>query len=204
MAEATVVLEPGAAAVVSVLRIPVQIDAANVAYLKDAQWVERPARAFQHLLADTLRARGKGLVVETDQNTTGTRIGGRLLTMGYDAPTPVGGGALRCDEVARWRADRDAALRKRGIRPRARARSAWPRAQSRGELGGCRSGRLGSAVGLPEAALAPRQCRKTRRCGEGGVAARAAVQRFGVLAPELGLPVFLKVRGIPKEPRCPR
>lgn len=87
MAEATVVLEPGAAAVVSVLRIPVQVDAANVAYLKDAQWVERPARAFQHLLADTLRARGKGLVVETDQNTTGTRIGGRLLTMGYDAPT---------------------------------------------------------------------------------------------------------------------
>jgi cholesterol transport system auxiliary component len=87
MAEATVVLEPGAAAVVSVLRIPVQVDAANVAYLKGAQWVERPARAFQHLLADTLRARGKGLVVETDQNTTGTRIGGRLLTMGYDAPT---------------------------------------------------------------------------------------------------------------------
>lgn len=87
LGEATVVLEPTAAAAVSVLRIPVQIDAANIAYIKGTQWVERPARAFQHLLADTLRARGKGLVVETDRATTGTRIGGQLLAMGFDAQT---------------------------------------------------------------------------------------------------------------------
>jgi cholesterol transport system auxiliary component len=85
--EATVVLEPGAAAPVSVLRIPVQIDASSVAYIKGTQWVERPSRAFQHLLADTLRARGKGLVVESDRNTSGTRVGGRLLAMGFDVPT---------------------------------------------------------------------------------------------------------------------
>jgi len=87
MAEATVVLEPAAAASVSVLRIPVQVDAANVAYIKGTQWVERPSRAFQHLIADTLRARGKGLVLETDHSVAGTRIGGRLLAMGYDAPS---------------------------------------------------------------------------------------------------------------------
>lgn len=87
LGEATVVLEPVAAASVSVLRIPVQIDASNVAYIKGTQWVERPSRAFQHLLADTLRARGKGLVVETDRATTGTRIGGQLLAMGFDAQT---------------------------------------------------------------------------------------------------------------------
>jgi cholesterol transport system auxiliary component len=87
LSEATVVLEPTAAAAVSVLRIPVQIDAANIAYIKDTHWVERPARAFQHLLADTLRARGKGLVVETDRATTGLRIGGQLLAMGFDAQT---------------------------------------------------------------------------------------------------------------------
>ncbi len=87
LGEATVVLEPAAAASVSVLRVPVQIDAANVAYIKGTQWIERPSRAFQHLLADTLRARGKGLVVETDRATTGTRIGGQLLAMGFDAPT---------------------------------------------------------------------------------------------------------------------
>ncbi len=87
LSDATVVVEPGAAAPVSVLRIPVQIDATSVAYIKGTQWVERPSRAFQHLLADTLRARGKGLVVEIDRNTTGTRIGGRLLAMGFDVPT---------------------------------------------------------------------------------------------------------------------
>lgn len=87
LGEATVVLEPTAAATVSVLRVPVQIDATNVAYIKDAQWVERPSRAFQHLLADTLRARSKGLVVETDRATTGARIGGQLLAMGFDAQT---------------------------------------------------------------------------------------------------------------------
>jgi cholesterol transport system auxiliary component len=87
LANATVVLEPQASAQVSVLRIPVQIDAANVAYIKGTQWVERPSRAFQHLIAETLRARGKGLVVEADRNTSGTRIGGRLLAMGFDAPT---------------------------------------------------------------------------------------------------------------------
>lgn len=87
LGEATVVLEPTSVAALSVLRIPVQIDAANIAYIKGAQWVERPSRAFQHLLADTLRARGKGLVVETDRATTGTRIGGQLLAMGFDAPT---------------------------------------------------------------------------------------------------------------------
>ncbi len=85
LADATVVLEPTAAASVSVLRIPVQVDASNVAYIRGTQWVERPSRAFQHLLADTLRARGKGLVVETDRATTGTRIGGQLLAMGFDA-----------------------------------------------------------------------------------------------------------------------
>ena len=87
LADATVVLEPAAAAPVSVLRIPVQINAANVAYIKGTQWVERPSRAFQHLIAETLRARAKGLVVEADRNTSGTRIGGRLLAMGYDVPT---------------------------------------------------------------------------------------------------------------------
>lgn len=87
LGDATVVMEPAAAAPVSVLRIPVQIDTASVAYIKGTQWVERPSRAFQHLVAETLRARGKGLVVEADRGTTGTRIGGRLLAMGFDVPT---------------------------------------------------------------------------------------------------------------------
>lgn len=85
LADAMSVLEPSAAAQVSVLRVPVRIDGANVAYLKKTMWVERPSRQFQHLLADTLRARGNRLVVEGDAGTRGLKIHGRLLEMGLDA-----------------------------------------------------------------------------------------------------------------------
>lgn len=94
LSEALVILEPEADAAVAVLRVPVQIDDAQIAYVKDTTWVERPSRQFQHLLAETLRARGKRLVVEggikraDDAGTgSGLRLGGRLMMMGYDART---------------------------------------------------------------------------------------------------------------------
>lgn len=87
LATALVVLEPAAEARLGVLRVPVQIDAANLAYLKKTMWVERPSRLFQRLLAETLRARGKGLVVETDTGGGGTTLSGRLLDLGYDVRT---------------------------------------------------------------------------------------------------------------------
>lgn len=89
-AEALMVLEPETDQVLSVLRIPVQVDAANVAYIKDAQWIERPARLFRALLAETLRAKGGRLILEDTQATVptaGSRLAGRLIAMGYDAPT---------------------------------------------------------------------------------------------------------------------
>jgi cholesterol transport system auxiliary component len=85
LSEAIVVLEPAADARLGVLRVPVQVNDSSVAYLKGAQWVERPSRQFQHLLADSLRARNKGLVIEFDQSVAALKIGGRLLAMGYDA-----------------------------------------------------------------------------------------------------------------------
>ncbi|WP_420383379.1 ABC-type transport auxiliary lipoprotein family protein [Novosphingobium sp.] len=78
------VIEPGAAAKLEVIRVPVTIDDARVAYLKKAQWVERPSRLFQHLLAETLRASGKRLVVEGDAFTKGQILSGQLLDFGYD------------------------------------------------------------------------------------------------------------------------
>jgi len=66
-------------------RVPVQIDDTQVAYLKDAQWVERPARLFRALLAETIRARGKRLVFEENEPLAREVLGGRLLAMGYDA-----------------------------------------------------------------------------------------------------------------------
>jgi cholesterol transport system auxiliary component len=100
MSDALSVLEPSASAQVAVLRVPVRIDDANVAYLKKTMWVERPSRQFQHLLADTLRARGNRLVVEGDQSTTGVRVGGRLLEMGFDARSRSA--LVRFDAVKEW------------------------------------------------------------------------------------------------------
>jgi cholesterol transport system auxiliary component len=80
------VMEPEAEAKLAVLRVPVTIDASHIAYLRGALWVERPARLFQHLLTETLRARGKGLVTEGDRLTHGPILSGRLIDMGYSVP----------------------------------------------------------------------------------------------------------------------
>jgi cholesterol transport system auxiliary component len=85
--DALVVAEPETDRRLAVQRIPVQIDDANIAYLQNAQWVERPARLFRALLAETIRAKSGRLVVEDNQiEATGNgRLAGRLLDMGYDA-----------------------------------------------------------------------------------------------------------------------
>lgn len=85
-ADAIVVVDPAADRRLDVQRVPVQVDAATVAYLKDATWVEKPARQFRRLLAETIRAKGGRLVVEGDDYDVAGRIvlSGRLLDMGYD------------------------------------------------------------------------------------------------------------------------
>jgi cholesterol transport system auxiliary component len=85
--DALVVLDPEADRRLDVQRVPVQVDDATIAYLKDATWVERPARQFRRLLAETIRAKGGRLVVEAGDASEGgkTLLGGRLLDMGYDA-----------------------------------------------------------------------------------------------------------------------
>lgn len=85
--DALVVLDPETDRRLDVQRVPVQVDDATIAYLKDATWVERPARQFRRLLAETIRAKGKRLVVEEGDPSEGGKLtlGGRLLDMGYDA-----------------------------------------------------------------------------------------------------------------------
>lgn len=82
---AVVVLEPETDQRLNVTRVPVQIDEANLAYLKKAVWVERPARLFQGLLAETIRAKGARIVLENDPGAAQVRLSGRLIDMGYDA-----------------------------------------------------------------------------------------------------------------------
>lgn len=87
LADAIVVLDPVADRRLDVNRVPVQVNDTEVAYLKDINWVERPVRQFRRVLAETIRARGKRLVVETGDDPAGARttLSGRLVDMGYDA-----------------------------------------------------------------------------------------------------------------------
>ncbi len=83
---AIAVYEPFAPARLDVTRIPVQVDGSNIAYLKEAVWVEKPARLFRRVLAETLRARGDTIVVDNDEaGMVATRIlRGTLVDFGYD------------------------------------------------------------------------------------------------------------------------
>lgn len=84
---AIAVHEPEVPAEVDVLRIPVRIDNANIAYLEDASWVEKPARLFRRLLAETIRVRGNRLVIDGDDPSffASTHLRGTLREFGYDA-----------------------------------------------------------------------------------------------------------------------
>mgnify|MGYP000888026514 CR=1 FL=1 len=86
-ATAIMVMEPETDQRLAVLRIPVQVDDTQVAYLTGTAWVERPARLFRALLAETLRGRTTALVLEDSQAAaiSGTRLSGRLIDMGFDA-----------------------------------------------------------------------------------------------------------------------
>ena len=87
VSSAIVVLDPDTDRRLDVTRVPVQIDTSSLAYLEDAVWVEKPARQFRRLLAETIRAKGGRVVVEgSDVEVAGkTFLSGRLIDMGYDA-----------------------------------------------------------------------------------------------------------------------
>jgi len=85
LASALVVEVPEAPLELNVTRVAVQIDQSNVAYVKKAAWVERPARLMQRLLAETIRARGSRVVLESETGSGNSEVlSGRLLAMGYD------------------------------------------------------------------------------------------------------------------------
>lgn len=81
------VMEPAVPRKLDVQRVPVQVSATQIAYVSNAMWVEKPARLFQRLLAETLRADGHRLIIDgvDRQFSAGTRLNGQLLDMGYDA-----------------------------------------------------------------------------------------------------------------------
>ena len=96
---ALAVLEPNVGQRLNVTRVPVQTTDSSLAYLKDAVWVERPARLFASLLSETIRAKGNRLVIrEGDLGQTAiTTLSGQLLDMGYDVAS--GSVVVRYDGV---------------------------------------------------------------------------------------------------------
>jgi ABC-type uncharacterized transport system auxiliary subunit/flagellar hook-basal body complex protein FliE len=87
LGEALVVSDPETDRSLAMTRMAVQVNPTSIAYLKDANWVERPSRLLRNLLAEDIRASGKRLVLLDDdsESQVGLHLGGRLLAMGYDA-----------------------------------------------------------------------------------------------------------------------
>lgn len=87
MSGAILVGELEAPAKLSVLRVPVQIDDANIAYLKDAFWVEQPSRLFRRLLGETIRTQSGRIVVDSNEVAAPPKdaLRGTLREFGYDA-----------------------------------------------------------------------------------------------------------------------
>lgn len=86
---ALAVLEFEVPAVIDVVRIPVTVNDSEIAYLKDAMWVEKPARLFQRLMAETIRTRGNRVVIDGSDPGLGVRerLRGTVREFGYDART---------------------------------------------------------------------------------------------------------------------
>lgn len=87
--DAIMVFEPEVEDRLDVNRVPVQVSDSGVAYLKDATYIDRPARLFQGLLAETIRANTGRLVISGEDPGVAvrTRLYGRLVEAGYDART---------------------------------------------------------------------------------------------------------------------
>jgi cholesterol transport system auxiliary component len=68
------------------LRVPVETSPTEIAYLKDANWIEQPNQLFQRLLAETLSATtGRPALVDRNTAVTPAQIlSGRLESFGLD------------------------------------------------------------------------------------------------------------------------
>lgn len=74
---------------IAVTRVPVRATDTSIAYVKDAQWIEPPARLFARLLSDTVQARAGYVVLSNRQSNVdpGAQLTGELRSFGLDAAT---------------------------------------------------------------------------------------------------------------------
>lgn len=88
-AKSITVMVPSVPQELAVARVPVRSSTTDLAYLKNAHWVEAPGRLFARLLSDTVSARTGRVVLSLRQSLTdpGARLSGELRTFGIDAQT---------------------------------------------------------------------------------------------------------------------
>ena len=88
-ATTVLVLVPSVPGTLQTLRLPVTKSDTEVQYLTGATWAEQPNREFQHVLADTLAARGIA-VIDPRQATLapGRTLSGTLFDFGLDVRNP--------------------------------------------------------------------------------------------------------------------
>ena len=88
-ASAIIVGIPEAPAKLDVTRVPVQVTDSQVAYVKEAVWVEKPARLFRRLIAETMRTRSNAVILDVDDPVASgsSTLTGYLREFGYDART---------------------------------------------------------------------------------------------------------------------
>ena len=84
-----VVALPAAPQKLNTIRVPVQTSGMGIAYLKDAVWVDKPARLFQDLLSETIAARNGRPVLTAAQagGRAETYITGELVNFDLDGPS---------------------------------------------------------------------------------------------------------------------
>lgn len=68
-------------------RVPVRLNATELAYVKNAQWIDSPGHLFRDLLAETITVRtGRPTMTPREASLIqGPRLGGRLTAFGIDA-----------------------------------------------------------------------------------------------------------------------
>ena len=84
-----VVALPAAPQKLNTIRVPVQTAGTGIAYLKDAVWVDKPARLFQDLLSETIAAKNNRLVLTATEagGNAQTYVTGELVDFGLDGPS---------------------------------------------------------------------------------------------------------------------
>lgn len=87
--EAIAIALPSAPQAIATTRVAVNDGPISIAYIKDAVWVEPPARLFQRLLVETVASRTGKVVIDARQlsNAPSLTLGGQLKQFGIDVAT---------------------------------------------------------------------------------------------------------------------